>query len=229
MIYGYARTSTDDQNIDLQISALKKLGCDRIFKDGGVSGATIRRASLETVMKLLEEGDTLAVWKLDRLGRSLKDILYLLDKLHESGVAFVSVTENIDTNTPMGKAMMQMTAVFAELERSMIAERTKAGLKEAVARGVKLGRKEKLSYRQAQAAKEMIESGKGVSDVAALFNVDRTTLYRKMKALETASDKQEEHPFMTEIKEVLSGDGVDRDELFKTEGSDAARTSEDHS
>src|SRR5450759_38341 len=150
MKYGYARVSTNDQNPALQLAALKKAGCkpENIFKDAGISGATTKRPALLRCLKVLQDGDTLTVWKLDRLGRSLRDLITMLDDLKQRGVKFRSLTEHIDTDTPTGRAMWQMIALLAELERSMIIERTRAGMKAARARGIKPGRKPRLSPEQ---------------------------------------------------------------------------------
>jgi DNA invertase Pin-like site-specific DNA recombinase len=145
MKYGYARVSTDDQTPALQLAALKRAGCKTVFKDEGLSGATTKRPALSGCLKTLQEGDTLIVWKLDRLGRSLCDLIAMLDDLRARGVKFRSLTEAIDTDTPTGRAMWQMIGVLAELERSLISERTRAGVKAAQSRGVKFGRKRKLS------------------------------------------------------------------------------------
>jgi DNA invertase Pin-like site-specific DNA recombinase len=181
MKYGYARTSTDDQTTALQLAALKKVGCNTIHEDKGISGATRKRPALTRCLAALKEGDTLIVWKLDRLGRSLRDLIDLLDDLRARGVRFQSITEAIDTETPTGRAMWQLVGVLAELERSLITERTRAGVKEAQRRGVKFGRKLKLTPAQIKHAREQIERGERVPDVAALLNVDRATLYRALK------------------------------------------------
>ena len=139
MKYGYARVSTDDQNPALQLAALKKAGCRTVFKDEGISGATTSCPALLRRLKKLEHGDTLIVWKLDRLGRSLRDLITMLDDLRARGVKFHSLTEAIDAATPTGRAMWQMIGVLAELERSLISERTRAGVKAAQRRGVKFG------------------------------------------------------------------------------------------
>jgi DNA invertase Pin-like site-specific DNA recombinase len=182
MKYGYARVSTDDQNPALQLAALKNAGCKTVFKDDGLSGATTKRPALLRCLKKLEHGDTLIVWKLDRLGRSLRDLITLLDDLKQRGVKFRSLTEAIDTDTPTGRAMWQMIGVLAELERSLISERTRAGVIAAKARGVKFGRKRKLQPAQVAHARKQIEKGQRQEDVAALFNVNRSTLYRALVA-----------------------------------------------
>ena len=143
MKIGYARVSTEDQNPDLQLTALKRAGCGKIFTDKA-TGTNTKRPALEKCLKALKAGDVLTVWKLDRLGRSLRDLIALLDDLKARGVAFQSLTEAIDTETPTGRAMWQMVGILAELERSLIQERTKAGRAAAVARGVRMGRKRLL-------------------------------------------------------------------------------------
>jgi DNA invertase Pin-like site-specific DNA recombinase len=178
--YGYARVSTDDQNADMQRAALKKDGCKKIFTDDGLSGATVNRPALRRCTKKLKRGDTLTVWKLDRLGRSLRDLIAMLDDFRERGVKFRSLTEAIDTETPTGRAMWQMIGVLAELERSLISERTRAGAAAAKARGVKFGRKPKLTRQQINQAVKLIAQGERPEDVATSFHVGRTTLYRAL-------------------------------------------------
>ena len=182
MKYGYARVSTDDQNPALQLAALKRSGCKTVFKDDGLSGATTKRPALLRCLKTLQHGDTLIVWKLDRLGRSLRDLITMLDDLRSRGVKFRSLTEAIDTDTPTGRAMWQMIGVLAELERSLISERTRAGVKAARSRGVKFGRKRKLSDQQIEHARKLIEKGESRQYVADLLNVGRVTLYRALAA-----------------------------------------------
>ena len=126
MNLGYARVSTKDQNPDLQLAALKQAGCTRLFTDKA-TGAHVKRPELIKCLKVLVEGDTLIIWKLDRLGRSLRDLIGLLDDLKARGVAFRSLTEAIDTTTATGRAMWQMVGILAELERFLIQERTTAG------------------------------------------------------------------------------------------------------
>ena len=176
MKIGYARVSTGDQNPALQITALKRAGCERIFTDKA-SGASRKRPALDKCLKALNAGDVLVVWKLDRPGRSLRDLITLLDELKGQGVKFRSLTEAIDTETPTGRAMWQMVGVLAELERSLIQERTKAGREAAKRRGVKLGRKPKLSPQQVTHARKLIEDGESPSHVAQLLKVARSTLY----------------------------------------------------
>lgn len=180
MKIGYARVSTDDQNPDLQLDALKAAWCEKIFTDKA-SGANVKRLELEKCLKALAAGDTLIVWKLDRLGRSLHQLIGLLDDLKTKGVAFYSLTESIDTATPTGRAMFQMIGILAELEKSLIQERTKAGRAAAVARGVKMGRKVKLTPQQVTHASKLIEQGEHHDKVAKSLGVSRRTLYRGLK------------------------------------------------
>jgi DNA invertase Pin-like site-specific DNA recombinase len=147
MKIGYARVSTEDQNPDLQLTALKGAGCDKIFTDRAMGG-NAKRSELAKCFKSLKAGDMLMVWKLDRLGRSLRDLIVLLDELKAQDIAFCSLTEAIDTETSTGRAMWQMVGVLAELERSLIRERTKAGRAAAMSRGVRMGRKPLLSAQQ---------------------------------------------------------------------------------
>src|ERR1022692_154459 len=180
MKYGYARTSTDDQTTALQLAALKRARCSSIFEDKGSSGASVKRPAVSRCLKALRAGDTLIVWKLDRLGRSLRDLIAMLDDLRARGVKFHSLTEAIDTTTPTGRAMWQMIGVLAELERSLISERTRAGVKAAQRRGVKFGRKPSLTCAQIAHARKLLDADERREDVAAILNVNRSTLYRAL-------------------------------------------------
>jgi DNA invertase Pin-like site-specific DNA recombinase len=180
MKYGYARVSTEDQNPAMQLAALKKAGCKTLFKDE-VTGAHVNRPALIRCMKVLQTGDTLIVWKLDRLGRSLRDLIQMLDDFKQRGIKFRSLTEAIDTETPTGRAMWQMIGVLAELERSLIAERTRAGVKAAQRRGVKFGRKTKMTPDRLAHARQLINQGKTPTDTAKIMGIGRTTLYRALQ------------------------------------------------
>lgn len=164
----------------MQLAALKKAGC-KIFKDEGISGATLQRPALLRCLKKLQAGDTLIVWKLDRLGRSVRDLLNVLHDLETRKIHFRSLTDHIDTATPTGRAMLYMVALLAELERGLIAERTRAGLKEAKRRGVILGRKPKQSVQQIKHARRLIAQGEQPASVARSFRVGRSTLYRTLQ------------------------------------------------
>jgi DNA invertase Pin-like site-specific DNA recombinase len=181
MKYGYARISIDDPSPAVQLAALKNAGCQTVFKDQGLSAATMKRPGLLRCLKKLQHGDTLIVWKLDRLGRSLRDLVTLLDDLRARGVKFRSLSEAIDTATPKGRALWQMIGVLAELERSLISETTRAGVKAAQRRGVRFGRKVKLTPEQIDHARKLIEKGEARQDVARLLKVGRSTLYRALK------------------------------------------------
>ncbi|MGD0109457.1 MAG: recombinase family protein [Rhodopila sp.] len=176
MKYGYARVSTEDQNPALQLAALKKAGCAKLFEDQ-VTGAHIKRPALARCLKTLQSGDTLIVWKLDRLGRSLRDLIAMLDGFKQGGIKFKSLTEAIDTETPTGRAMWQMIGVLAELERSLITERTQAGVKAAQRRGVKFGRKVKLTPDRLTHARKLIDQGRTPTEAAKIVGVSRSTLY----------------------------------------------------
>lgn len=141
---GYVRVSDKDQTENLQIDALKLAGCEVIYGDHGVSGAAIKRKGLDDLLDALKAGDTLMVWKLDRLGRSTVQLLLLLESLMKRKIEFVSVTQGFDTSTAMGRAFYGFMAVFAELERGMISERTKAGMASAKARGIHVGRPRRI-------------------------------------------------------------------------------------
>jgi len=137
--YGYVRVSTDDQDLTLQINALERYGVDFIFSDRA-SGKSMKRAGIKRAVKIMRPGDTLVIWKLDRLGRNLMGVLEMVEHLAATGIELVSITEQFDTTSPMGKAFMQIAMVFAELERNMISERTKAGMAAGRAAGKKFGR-----------------------------------------------------------------------------------------
>jgi len=180
MKYGYARVSTEDQNPAMQLAALKKAGCKTVFKDE-VTGAHVKRPALTRCLKAVRTGDTLVVWKLDRLGRSLRDLIAMLDDFKKQGIKFVSLTEAIDTETPTGRAMWQMIGVLAELERSLIAERTRAGVKAAQRRGVKFGRKAKLTPDRLAHARKLIDHGTTPTQAAKMIGVSRATIYRALQ------------------------------------------------
>ena len=168
--------STGDQNPALQLAALKQEGCERIFIDKA-SGAPRKRPELKKCLKRLNASDVMVIWKLDRLGQSLRDFLTLLDDLKGQGVKCKSLTEFIDTHTSTGRAMWQMVGVLAELERSLIQERTKAGREAAKRRDVKVGRKPKLSPEQVAHARKLLQEGERPAPGAQLLQVARSTLY----------------------------------------------------
>ena len=180
MKYGYARVSTNDQKADLQIAALKSAGCEHIFTDTA-SGTASKRPELTRCLESLRAGDTLIVWKLDRLGRSLSHLVAVLGELQGKGVAFLSLTEAIDTESAAGRLLGHMLAALAEFERTLIVERTQAGLKAAKKRGVKLGRRRSLSEDQRKHARELLDRGESPAIVAKLLKICRATLYNSLK------------------------------------------------
>jgi DNA invertase Pin-like site-specific DNA recombinase len=181
MKVGYARVSTQDQNLDLQLKALDQAGCDKVFKDRGISGTQRDRPQLKKALSALEQGDVLVVWKLDRLGRSLGHLIDLVSELKERSVGFASVSEKIDTTSPGGKLFFHMLGALAEFERDLIIERTKAGMQAARKRGQHLGRPRKLDGTHLDHAKELIDQGKSRNEVARLLKVDPSTLYRRLQ------------------------------------------------
>lgn len=178
MNLGYARVSTHDQNSSLQVDALKKFGCERIYEEK-VSATSKTRPQLERLLDSLREGDKVVVWRLDRLGRSIKDLIALVELFKERGVQFVSLTENIDTSSPSGELIFHIFASVAQFERSLIIERTKSGLNAARARGRVGGRKRKMSDDDIKKARALAASNDiSISDIAEHFGVSRTTLYK---------------------------------------------------
>lgn len=137
-IFGYARVSTEDQDMGMQVDALKKYGCDQIFKEK-ISAVAKNRHQFNAMLRSLRDGDVIAIWKLDRLGRKLLDIAELAERMNKKGVQLISLTQKIDTTSPMGKAFFHLMAIFAEMERDMISERTKAGMARLREQGVKFG------------------------------------------------------------------------------------------
>ena len=178
MKIGYARVSTLDQNLDLQLKALKKEGCEKIFREK-VSGITRHRPEFQRMLDQVRQGDTIIVWKLDRLARSTRDLLNTMETLSESGAKFQSISEPwANTTTHAGKMIMTVFAGIAEFERDLIRERTGAGREAAKKRGVQFGRPRKLNPQQLQLAAELIDQGKAAREIAKTFNVHEATIYR---------------------------------------------------
>ena len=178
MHIGYARVSTQDQDAAPQIAALKNAGCEQIFQEK-VSGGRWDRPELHRLLAQLRKGDVLVVWKLDRLSRSLKDVLTLMEKIALAGAGFRSLTEVIDTTSPGGRMMMQIVGVFAEFERAMLRERTRNGLDSARKQGRVGGRRPKLKTHQQEEIIQLVNSGqKTAADTARLFNVHPATVSR---------------------------------------------------
>lgn len=178
MLIGYARVSTVEQNVGLQLDALKTAGVERVFVDEGVSGSVSSRPELDKCMEVLRSGDTLVVWRLDRLARSLRNLLELVEFHSANGVHLRSLTESIDTSSASGRLVLSVFGALAEFERSLIIERTQAGLAAARLRGAKIGRPTAMSAGQVEQAKTLVSAGHRVSEVARSLGVGRSTLYR---------------------------------------------------
>ena len=182
MLIGYARVSTSDQTLDLQEDALEKLGCSRIFTDT-VSGAKAERTGLDEALNYVRAGDTLVVWRLDRLGRSLNHLIETITGLNNRHIGFKSITESIDTTTSGGKLIFHIFGALAEFERDIIRERTQAGLQAARARGRKGGRPKSLTGKKAAIAQELYNNKNNtIDEICKTLNISRATLYRYVKA-----------------------------------------------
>ncbi len=190
MLVGYARVSTQDQKTGLQIDALEASGCSKIFVEKA-SGAQRDRHELAAALDYMRSGDTLVVWKLDRLARSMKQLIETVEGLDSRGIGFRSVTEAIDTTTAGGKLVFHIFGALAEFERSIIRERTKAGLEAARARGKTGGRPPKLTEADLKAAKAMLQDPSiTVAEVARQLRVSPATLYRHMPAARSTKQEQ---------------------------------------
>ena len=187
-LLGYARVSKgDDQSNAAQLTALKRAGCARLFEEAA-SGGRWDRPVLQELMRQLRPGDVVVVWKLDRLSRSLKDLLHLMERIEAAGAGFRSLTEAIDTTTPAGRMMMQMVGAFAEFERAMIRERTSAGLAQARAEGRVGGRRRKLGDKQrAEIAESVLSGRKTAAEMARIYNVSQPTVSRIVSERRTAA------------------------------------------
>lgn len=174
---GYARVSSQDQNLDLQIDALKKAGCDVIYQDTA-SGARSSRQGLNEALAQIGKGDVLVVWKIDRLGRNVKGLVDLLDILAKRGADFRSITDSIDTQGTTGRFIFHIMGAFAEMERELIRERTRAGLAAAKARGRCGGRPRKMTSSKLESAQKLLKEGMPVRDVSNAINVSLSTVYR---------------------------------------------------
>lgn len=197
MDIGYARVSTDDQRLDLQIDALVKAGIaeDRIYKEY-VSGAKTNRPQLNECLRALRPGDVLVVWRLDRLGRSLPELIKVLAAIQDKGIGFRSLNESIDTTTAVGRMVFHMMGAIAQFERDIISERTKAGLKAARARGHRGGRKAKVDDKMLKAAKIMLaDPTVTYDDVAKVLKVGRSAIYRALQ-------REKEFLKMQELRKV---------------------------
>jgi DNA invertase Pin-like site-specific DNA recombinase len=181
MLIGYARVSTHEQNLTMQTDALKKAGCDKVFNDK-VSGAGSERPGLKAALDYVRKGDTLLVWRLDRLGRSLKDLIQIVRRLEKRGVGFRSLQESIDTTTSGGRLIFHVFGALAEFERNLIRERTRAGLKAARARGRKGGRPRKLGGKKAELAYTLYDEKKHtIKEICDMLGISKPTLYAYLR------------------------------------------------
>lgn len=181
MLIGYARVSTQLQDNASQIDALKK------------SGGRWERPKLQELLNYIRKDDIVVVWKLDRLSRSLKDLLFIMEQIESKGGGFKSLTENIDTTTSAGKMMMQMVGVFAEFERNMLKERTRKGLDYAKEQGRVGGRNSKLNFKQKEEIINLHQNGKSAPELAVLFNVHKATVYRVLKGVKNINTSNFPH------------------------------------
>lgn len=180
--FGYARVSTVEQSLDLQMSALSAAGCTDVLTDDGYSGADFTRPGLTRLLRKLRRGDTIVVWRLDRLGRSLFEILKLIRNLNKRGVEFRSLSESLDTSTPGGRLLLHVLASMAEFERSLISERTRAGMAAARARGSQIGRRPAMTDAQRQDARHALADGSAsVEAIARQYGIHPRTLLRTVK------------------------------------------------
>lgn len=180
MIFGYARVSTEEQNISLQVDSLTKYGCDKIYQDVG-SGTSPKREGFNKLLEQLREGDTIVVWKLDRLGRSASKLIELFEDFNRKKINFVSIKEKLDTSTAHGKFILQFTCLIAEMERNIISERTKAGLKSARARG-RFGGRPSISKKDQKRIKKLYESKEySIHEIKRMTGYSIPTIYKYVK------------------------------------------------
>ncbi|WP_108610830.1 recombinase family protein [Aminobacter sp. MSH1] len=195
LLLGYERVSTDDQNLDLQRDALMAAGCSEIYSEKQSRALkSTERPELRNLLRAIRPGDTLVVWKLDRLGGNLVDLITLSDDLSDRGIHFRSITENIDTSTATGRMFFQFVSMLAEFERNRLIERTRAGLAAARARGRKGGRPKALTAKQIREAKALLKDPEiTVADVCKQMGVSRTTLYKYVGTVapQRSTDKQQ--------------------------------------
>ena len=181
MLIGYARVSTEEQNLDPQVKALEQAGCERIFNDHA-SGAKAERAGLSEALRFARSGDSIVVWKLDRLGRSVANLITLVADLEQRGIQFRSLTDAIDTGTTSGRFFFHVMAALAQMERELIAERTRAGLAAARKIGRVGGRRRLMTESKVESARKLLATGSTPREVAKDLGVSLPTLYRWLPA-----------------------------------------------
>ena len=192
MKIGYARVSTGLQNLNLQEDRLNQYGCEKIFSDH-ISGSRSKRPGLDKAIEFARSGDTIVVWRLDRLGRNMEDLITLVNELNERGVSFHSLEENItmDKSSSTGQLLFHLFAAFAEFERNLILERSSAGRIAARARGRYGGRPEKLNQKDLNLLKTLYDNGTPIKTIAEQWHVSRTTIYRYLNKLEEKEDEKQ--------------------------------------
>ncbi|AVS43135.1 MULTISPECIES: recombinase family protein [Staphylococcaceae] len=192
MKIGYARVSTGLQNLNLQEDQLNQYGCEKIFSDH-ISGSKSKRPGLDKAIEFARAGDTIVVWRLDRLGRNMEDLITLVNELNNRGVSFHSLEENItmDKSSSTGQLLFHLFAAFAEFERNLILERSSAGRIAARARGRYGGRPEKLNQKDLNLLKTLYDNGTPIKTIAEQWHVSRTTIYRYLNKLEDKEDEKQ--------------------------------------
>lgn len=177
MLFGYARVSTEDQNLAMQTEALERAGAERVFTDK-ISATARKRPGLSECLRAMEKGDVLIIYRLDRLARSLRQLLDLMDHLEKRGIGLKSLNDSIDTTTAVGRLIVHVIGAIAEFERALISERTVAGLQSAKARGVKVGRERKATPEKIEQARELLRGGMSMAQVSKVVGLAESTLYR---------------------------------------------------
>lgn len=178
MLIGYARVSTEEQSLGLQLTALRQAGCLHIFEDRGVSGAKVRRPGLAAALAALTANDTLVVWRLDRLGRSLSHLIQIIQRLEKDGVNFRSLTENMDTGSSGGRLVFHIMGAMAEFERALISERTRAGMRAARQAGRTIGRPPAIDGKRQEEVIQAVTTGEAKEVVARRYQISRRTVDR---------------------------------------------------
>ncbi len=191
MIIGYARVSTEDQSLDLQLKALKAAKCEKIYEDHGISGVRYDRPGLIAALSALQEGDTFVVWRLDRLARSMRDLTDTVDGLYKKGIHFRSICEYFDVSTSLGEFILHLLSAVAQFERSIIVERTVAGMAIAKEKGATFGRKPAIDCHMFEEALSLIRHGMSVEQTANQLGVGRSTLYRYIADLKSMPGYQD--------------------------------------
>lgn len=192
MLIGYARVSTADQNLDLQKDSLKGIGCQKIYEDKA-TGSYANRQGLNQAIDQLREGDTFVVWKLDRLGRSVKGLIDFVANLEKNNIHFKSLTDQIDTGSPAGRFFFHVMASLSQMERELVSERTRAGLNAAKKRGKVGGRKRIMTESKVESAKKLLSNGSPPKEVARNLGVSIPTLYRWIPAYENSCARLTHH------------------------------------